>query len=51
MKWFLSYEKWSKLAKVLCKQSSKVQYNPFLLNSSNLNMEGLLLQANGLDSS
>jgi hypothetical protein len=59
----MSQDKWwngfsltkSKLAnhyqQVLGNPSSKVWYNPLLLNSSNLDVEGLMLQENGLDCS
>jgi hypothetical protein len=55
MKWFLSYKKWGKLVnhyqQVLCNPSSKLWYNPLFMNSSNLDVEGLLSQESGLDNS
>jgi len=36
---------------VLVNPSSKLWYNPLFLNSSNLDVEGLMLQENGLDCS
>jgi hypothetical protein len=48
-------QKWSKLAnhyqQRLCNPSLKVWYNLILLNSSNLDMEGLVSQESGLTSS
>jgi hypothetical protein len=55
MKWFLSWKRWGKLAncyqQVLCNPSSKVWYNPLLLNSLDLDVEGLLSQESGLNDS